>query len=670
MMDNNYLSGENSNTTELGCSFSAFRVFSMLVLLILSQLELFSQGEALTPMRMNPVVAQKWKEISSQASNTQNSRLLSDTSSIPLNPVYGFFDDFTKESVYPDTAKWIDKAVYINRTMAIAPTSIGVATFDGLDSTGYPYNFAALPTEAAISDYLTSRRINLAYPAYDSIYFSFTYQGQGKALGLGPLQNDSLVLEFKEPGTGNWDWIWSTQGYPSGVVPTNDTNFHPVIIPVIDSVFLKSGFQFRFSNYSCLCGALDQWNVDYVYLNTFRNSSDTIIPDAAFVYNPSSLLKKYQAMPWEQFKYSEQIDTISNFIRYNDVKKSLGANITMHYKVLNAKGDSLNIGSTTTSAVTILSYDSIGYYKGPVKEFARFFLKDSVVPVMTDSQQFVEQYCFTTSTSDFTADNDTARFYQKFYNYYAYDDGTAEQAYYLIGSTPELAIRTHLNYEDTLAALAIFFNPVLAPANLYGFRMAVWNDNKGVPGSVIYLDSTINFPEYWRSGDNQFSIYKLHQGPLTLDSGTYYFGLIQDIIDDGADQLFLGFDMNTNSMQNTYINVSGVWEQSTQKGTVMLRPEFRGWNGVLGIPEQKKSVISFEAFPNPAQNTLNLNVTRTDKTGNLTISMIDMYGRTLWTDKNFTGSAIDISNLPSALYLVKVTDSNFNSSSKRVVVDR
>jgi hypothetical protein len=629
------------------------------ILTFLSGLNLFSQGgEVLVPMTCNPVVAKKWKEISQ--SNTQGLRKHNDTSTVSLP----FFDDFSKESVYPDTAKWVDKAVYINRTLAIAPPSLGVATFDGLDSTGYPYSFAAIATESIISDYLSSRKINLSYPTYDSVYFSFFYQAQGSAIDLGPLPNDSLVLQFLRPSTGTWDWIWSMPGYTPN---TGDTNFHPVIISVQDTGYLKAGFQFRFSNYSCGCGALDQWNIDYVYLNSFRNFADTVFKDAAFAYNPSSLLKKYQAMPWEQYTYADQTDTLSTYIRYDDSKFNPPANVNYGYTILDKHG--VQIYKDSGGSVNILPFDSIGYCK--YKPFSRPWLADSTLPLLADSALFTWKNVMKTSLNDFCKNNDTVRFYQKFYDYYAYDDGTAEQGYYLIGSTPELAIRTNLNFADTLSAIDIFFDPILAPANLYGFRMAVWNDNKGTPGSIIYLDSTINFPVYSRSGDNQFTVYKLFQGPFPITSaGTYYFGLIQVIIDDGADQLFLGFDLNTNSMANTYINVSGTWQQSTQIGTVMLRPQFRGWASITGIKEQKNTAINFNLFPNPAQDLLNINVNRTDKTGNLTLSIIDIYGRTIWTDKNFTGSAMDISNLPPALYLVKVTDQNFNSSTKRLVILR
>ena len=53
--------------------------------------------------------------------------------------VLPFFDDFAYNSKIPDPARWVDKNVFINQTMAVDPPSIGVATFDGLNSNGTPY---------------------------------------------------------------------------------------------------------------------------------------------------------------------------------------------------------------------------------------------------------------------------------------------------------------------------------------------------------------------------------------------------------------------------------------------------------------------------------------------------------------------------------------------------
>src|ERR1035438_4122710 len=89
-----------------------------------------------------------------------------------------FFDDFSTSYIYPDSTKWIGRSVYINDDFPIDPPTIGVATFDGLDSVGKPYLNATYDYPA---DTLTSQLINLsaALASDSTIYLSFYYQAAG-----------------------------------------------------------------------------------------------------------------------------------------------------------------------------------------------------------------------------------------------------------------------------------------------------------------------------------------------------------------------------------------------------------------------------------------------------------------------------------------------------------
>ncbi len=62
-----------------------------------------------------------------------------------------------------------------------------------------------------------------------------------------------------------------------------------------------ANFQFRFKNYACTSGDVDQWNIDEVFLDESRSYKDTARDDVSFVYESPSLLANYQYMPWEQF---------------------------------------------------------------------------------------------------------------------------------------------------------------------------------------------------------------------------------------------------------------------------------------------------------------------------------------------------------------------------------
>ena len=45
-----------------------------------------------------------------------------------------FADDFNQTSYFPENSRWTDNDVFVNNTYPINPPTIGVATFDGLNS--------------------------------------------------------------------------------------------------------------------------------------------------------------------------------------------------------------------------------------------------------------------------------------------------------------------------------------------------------------------------------------------------------------------------------------------------------------------------------------------------------------------------------------------------------
>lgn len=55
--------------------------------------------------------------------------------------------------------------------------------------------------------------------------------------------------------------------------------------------------------------------------------------------------------------------------------------------------------------------------------------------------------------------NDSISFVQEVSNYYAYDDGSAEAAYFLQTAGAKLAYRYDLLGADSLRAIRIYFNP-------------------------------------------------------------------------------------------------------------------------------------------------------------------------------------------------------------------
>ena len=153
---------------------------------------------------------------------------IDDTIQLPV------IDEFTSQSTYPNSEIWVDNYVLINSTHSKNALSIGVATFDGLNENGFPYD----PTNNSsdtLADVLTSKYFDLR--GENNVFLSFYYQGGG--LGEAPSLDDSLVVEFWATADSTWEQVWVTKG-------TKMEIFKPVIIAVDSIKWLQNGFKFRF----------------------------------------------------------------------------------------------------------------------------------------------------------------------------------------------------------------------------------------------------------------------------------------------------------------------------------------------------------------------------------------------------------------------------------------
>ena len=116
-----------------------------------------------------------------------------------------------------------------------------------------------------------------------------------------------------------------------------------------------------------------------------------------------------------------------------------------------------------------------------------------------DSARFTVKHFITQK-----GDNDTVLFQQKFYNYYAYDDGTAEYGYGLNASGGKIAMRFSLAKADTLRGVQMYFNPIIQNVSSRHFKIMVWN-SISPSENIIYQGPEVN-PVY---GDslNAFNTY-------------------------------------------------------------------------------------------------------------------------------------------------------------------
>lgn len=510
-----------------------------------------------------------------------------------------FFDDFSTYSlptdnpdVPEDLRRWEDDFAHLNQNMAVLPPTVGVATLDGLDETGYPYQFSA--DSYGLADVLTSRPIDLGgLTADNSVYLHFRYQCGG--FGNAPDEQDSLLVEFLAPGGGPdaWFQVWSVPGDLDPEV------FNDAFIPVDDPLYLQDGFQFRFRNYSTLSGNLDHWNIDYVFLNNNIDPENFDVVEIAFVYPELTLLNTYVSMPWTHFIVNPEVHML-------ETTNTLSRNLS------------------TSQADNIFSGFKVDY-EGDVQDFPNGFQTVIVNPFeVFEVPYFVndgttEDFVYDTSVNDTCAifdvsfyensigilegeklgvvDNDSIVFQQVFTNYYALDDGSAERAYSLNETGAKVAMRFNVEVEDTLLGLFIHFTPFQNDVSDETFLLRAWTNDGGQPGSEIGENFNFHSPQYFNDGYNVFAYYE-YDDPLVV-SGNTFVGFIQN---SGA-QLNVGLDKNTNNNSSRLyyqLGLGASWQSSGIQGTVMIRPVFSSgksfvWNGI----EELSS--SANIYPNPSQ---------------------------------------------------------------------
>lgn len=564
-----------------------------------------------------------------------------------------FLDDFSNNSPFPDSSNWEDRDAFINHTYAVNPVSSGVATLDAIDEMGSVYSNATIHPKSFIADYLTSHPINLDYPASDSIYLSFYYQSTG--LGLMPMEPDSLCIDFYNPSLDSWSNIWHIPG--DTIEP-----FQQVMIPVIDTAFLKNGFKFRFRNrasmpkntdYKDKRGNVDHWHIDYVRLDRQRSFKDTIIRDVAYTSPPSSMLKDYESLPWDHLEKALNTQYLNNInINYfnND---SAVRSITRYLEIndlLNNNTYSPGLPTTqdispgTTTSFNISTYYPFDFETG---DTALFEIKSYI------------------RTDDFdNKANDTIRRTQVFKDYFAYDDGIAERAYGLRGQGTNggiMAVRFESFISDQLGGLDIYFTQLMDSLNLdYYFTFKIWDDIDGAPGNVLYYQD-VDYRVMYGTELNKFTRIKF-ENPVTVD-GVFYVGIQQYNIY----MLNIGLDVNNPASSNIIYTTGTDWKESEAPGSLMIRPYVKRYysSAAEQIQEQRSVIV----YPNPVSEFLNFKFSDTSIEENIHIKLYNITGQIVASETN-SNESIYVGHLPEGVYIATFQSEQFSYPSERVLISK
>lgn len=534
---------------------------------------------------------------------------------------------------------WQDDDVYINGTYGVDPPSLGVATFDGLARTGYPYNFSNY-TSYGRADKLTSVPIDLEYPASDSIYLSFFYQAKGLSGDSIPQVGDSLLLEFFAPLEASWYRVW-------GIPYVDQAPFQQILVPITQERFLKDGFQFRFVNYATLSGSFDHWHLDYVRLGRQRAFDDTRIVDVAWVYPEASILQTYTSVPFDQFESapaSLMALQVTEKLRNLDINDRL---IEYRMSAQNLDGgpftEFINGVSPNGNAASIIDTDH------PINSAPNNFVYDNTPS--TDAAFWDVRFRAIVSP-DINPYNDTMRLRQELSNYYAYDDGSAEAGYGLNIGGAKLAYRFDLIGPDTLRAVRMYFNPIAnQPPNLPpdqgSFFLTVWSSVS--PEVVLYRNFSFSSPDYRLDGIDKFVEYAFDE-PIPVE-GTIYVGWTQT----NAASMNIGFDRNRNNRSKIFYNVGNGFTNTSFRGSLMMRPvmvsEVDPWAGVDWSVEEDRLLL----WPNPAGDLVNITLAKEVPPGTVW-QCLDATGRVVSSGPIGPFTSVSTGALAGGFYTVRVLD--------------
>lgn len=544
------------------------------------------------------------------------------------------------------TKLWLDTRVYHNYHFAKDPWTLGVATFDGLDESGYPYSFGSFQPDLA--DVLTSKPIDLtgSNPG-DSIYLSFLVQNQG--LGDAPENGlDSFYLEVYNPLTQSWEFAWSTQGGPV-------SDFKIGHIAIKNPDYFTGNFQFRFKNVGAINGGLDHFHLDYVNLRGPSNVGDTLFKDFALVYPVQSLLKTYQSVPWDHYKNSadnHMSDEVEVVIRN-------GSNVAEN----NSQPGSVRVDYAGTNEGTfplpgsVMSNGQNNY--GPRTTYYSYH--DFSGGYQFDKTKTGTKQIFTVNAeasaqfADLHRGNDSSTYEQFFSNYYAYDDGTAEAAYGPTGEQARLAVRFEPYEADSLIGANIHFVPSVNDVSNSLFLLTVWEDNGGIPGNVLYEDDLF-FPKQpvYESARDKFFRYYFTDTAKVAVSGSFFIGWRQF----DAPRLNVGFDRNNDHSDQMYYSVDGgtSWVPTAFEGVAMIRPVFStALDAELGIGEEAIGTIeeiTVTAFPNPTSDRLKVKLSNDAPIEK--VEVLNLSGQVLQT---YFTQEISLANFSNGMYFLRVNES-------------
>lgn len=576
-----------------------------------------------------------------------------------------FWDDFSfSNGIYPQDTLWENsKAVWITRGIGLNTPSIYVATFDGLNEKGNPYNPDVLAN--GYRDTLTSRpiRLDLVPPGIEGrprTYLSFYYQWQGN--GEAPENEDYLQLDYKDE-----DGVWVEQFriYPRATI--DRTVFYDTIVAIGADKFFHENFQFRFIAYGRNSGPYDTWNLDYVYLNYNRSTSPVTHPDRALASELSSMFKDYRSIPLTHFKGNAEFQKVNVDV----MNLSLGPDV-VDFTILGYFRNRFADSSYVDTDNVILS-DSIDF---TINEMQRTALKFAAFPDTTDTQLFdpnavavdirLKAVFNSEDDNDNTAlandnvirfHNDTISSYHYLRDFYAYDDGVPEHAVYLTRPNNIAVVEYNMvtDDDDFLKGIDIYF-PSYGITSTQTLDFVVYFPDG--TGQQPAEQSRLTLTSTRMKKDTVTGFSRIEFQPTIQVPKKFYIGWVAPALG----KPMVGFDASHDAGEKIYTRINGVWYQNDDNhhGSIMIRPVFGEGDPVTGIDEQDNTMA---LYPNPNRGEFFV----TGRYDQLSISNVT--GQSIPFEKERQGDRTKVTFHSSpGLYLLRIKNGSRIKTEKFILV--
>ena len=575
-------------------------------------------------------------------SKSINSARLSDDIKITLP----FWDDFSDPEIREDL--WINNGVTHSYTTANLPPSLGVAVFDGVGKDGSPYN--TNPITQGITDELQSRPFDLtelSEAEKETVFISFYWQAGGK--GELPDINDFLALQFLSQ-TGVWQTVWEQ----TGALEAEQFFFTQETIQVTEE-YHHDSFQFRFQARGRSSGPFDTWLIDYVYLNSNRNATNSTFTDRALTGVNTSIFGKYSAVPLVELLAGSEnyLDATSN--EFNNLENRFRAmEFTVEFREKESQELILKVNNNTPINPVPLALERRRFSSNPISDLPLPEEETDVELVTYLSSgdeslfQIVGADTLRFPEVDFRK-NDTVRTTIAIRNYFAYDNGSLDYSAGINQRSGMLAQRFEKTQEAYLKGISINFSNFTQFGR--GVDIMVWNDLNEDP---VYVLETV-IPD--KESLEEFSFFEIDENILLNDE--FYVGFMQFT----NEFIYVGLDKSSDNGEEIFFNIAGTWQQNDLvTGSLMMRAHLSETPPIeepeISLPE--KILI----YPNPVSDFL-----RVEGNSFELIQVLDPYGRAIKIEIQDAekGKILNFAGTMPGLYLINIMEQGVPKSYRILV---